>query len=358
MSNSQIVSPNDADRNNAVQSKGCRPLACSSALCAVRGVGLDDCWNLLNQRCLPTASTAVTVQRYSSTTSDTTTPEMTAGIKTTSTPVKTAQHTTTSVQSSLVTGSPANRTDDENCGLTDLNPESQVIHGDYASEKAWPWMGLLRGEVGSCGAVLISEQWVITAAHCLPGVYSVSFGQTDKSRWTKKSQVRYADYEVAHHSYSKRGKFADIAMVKLDRPVQVTDYVRPACLPHHNITYTACYATGWGKDSPHKVSASRYLKQLRVALLQNNVCAYRWLVDGTRITDTHICLARNKDSPRSGICEGDSGSPLNCRSGDRYYAAAVASFVERGCEKKYLPDVYTRVLPFLDWVRDTMDTYS
>lgn len=44
----------------------------------------------------------------------------------------------------------------------------RVIGGNRAPQGTWPWQAALRLYTGQyvCGAVLISDRWLVTAAHC------------------------------------------------------------------------------------------------------------------------------------------------------------------------------------------------
>ena len=60
------------------------------------------------------------------------------------------------------------------CGVQD--PTTRIIGGSVTNKNKYPWMVLLNidflqpngSKVGEkCGATIISDQWAVTAAHCL-----------------------------------------------------------------------------------------------------------------------------------------------------------------------------------------------
>ena len=62
---------------------------------------------------------------------------------------------------------------EEVCGRRWRGPEGRIQGGEVANRTDWPWQAGLRLRYGAkvtvhhCGAVLINQHWVATAAHCV-----------------------------------------------------------------------------------------------------------------------------------------------------------------------------------------------
>lgn len=58
------------------------------------------------------------------------------------------------------------------CGRRQVSPKGRIVGGTQSGYGEWPWMVSLRqwkknAFLHKCGAALLNEYWVITAAHCV-----------------------------------------------------------------------------------------------------------------------------------------------------------------------------------------------
>ncbi|KAL4647699.1 hypothetical protein GN956_G8101 [Arapaima gigas] len=238
---------------------------------------------------------------------------------------------------------------------------SRVVGGYNALEGEWPWQVSLHiKEAGHvCGASVISNRWLITAAHCVqddnkikysqPGVWEVYLGLHDQSKKTSNStEKRNLKTIICHPYYNSYTFDNDIALMELESPVTLNQYIRPICLPSINHDFPigkSVWVTGWGATKEDGYGAA-VLQKAEVRIINTTVCNQ---LMQNQITSQMLCagvLAGEVDT-----CQGDSGGPLSSLElGGRYFLAGVVSWGD-GCARRNKPGIYTKVTKFRGWIK-------
>ncbi|XP_022909353.1 chymotrypsin-like elastase family member 2A [Onthophagus taurus] len=244
----------------------------------------------------------------------------------------------------------------------------RIINGKRSVRGAWPWqvsLQLLHPQFGFlghwCGGVLISPEWILTAAHCisndlfnlpLAALWTAVLGEYDHDQEENTEQRIPVDKIVLHERFHNFQH--DIALMKLSTPVKLTgNRVRSICLPTKRLSYNEtdlCIATGWGRAKEDGKLAGKLL-EVKIPVHDNAVCKKKY-EHAVPIRSGHLCAGHLDGS--SGTCVGDSGGPLQCALSDgRWFLAGITSFGS-GCAKPGFPDVYTRLSYYLPWIKTKM----
>lgn len=136
----------------------------------------------------------------------------------------------------------------------------RVISGSRTKRGAHPWQATIRarGRNGRsshwCGAVVVSRNHILTAAHCLigfpKGTYFIRLGD-HHSEIREDSEVEVFIENWFIHEQFRQGHQMnnDIAVIQLKHPIQFTNFIQPICLPDKDTKYEAgknCTISGWG----------------------------------------------------------------------------------------------------------------
>ncbi|KAL1122455.1 hypothetical protein AAG570_002786 [Ranatra chinensis] len=212
-----------------------------------------------------------------------------------------------------------------------------------------------------CGCSLISERYVLTAAHCTdgggPALY-VRLGELDvDSEWDDaRPVIMRVSKRINHPGYVSNIGYNDIALMQLERDATFNAYVRPACLPvTWEIPDQTAIATGWGHTTYGEWYAGKQsndLRKVRLKLVSTERCQSVYgsapkIPQGLK-NESMLCAGEEEGKD---TCQSDSGGPLQTplkKPYCMYNIVGVTSF-GKACGSA-APSVYTRVSYFVPWI--------
>ncbi|KAG3256842.1 chymotrypsinogen B isoform X1 [Ictidomys tridecemlineatus] len=242
------------------------------------------------------------------------------------------------------------------CGVPAIHPVlsglSRIVNGEDAVPGSWPWQVSLQDKTGFhfCGGSLISENWVVTAAHC--GVKTsdlVVAGEFDQGSDEENVQVIKIAKVFKNPKFSMLTVRNDITLLKLATPARFSQTVSAVCLPDANDDFpagTQCVTTGWGKTKYNAIKTPDKLQQAVLPLVSTADCKKSW---GSKITDVMVCAGANGVSS----CMGDSGGPLVCQKNGAWTLVGIVSWGSGTCSTT-TPAVYARVTALMPWVQEIL----
>ncbi|XP_040825412.1 chymase [Ochotona curzoniae] len=228
-----------------------------------------------------------------------------------------------------------------------LPPEAkaeEIIGGTECKPHSRPYMAHLkiinnRGLLDSCGGFLISQDFVLTAAHCQGRHITVTLGAHDMKQEESTWQHIDVAEQFIHPCYNAHTQLNDIMLLKLQRHAQLTDAVGTVPLPSWRTfvqTGRMCWTAGWGKTGPTE-PMSNTLREVKLRVMDSEACHYFYSYSHK----LQMCVG-NPKAKRSAY-KGDSGGPLLCAG----VAQGIVSYATRDAQP---PVVFTRLSSYVPWI--------
>ncbi|GCC37580.1 hypothetical protein chiPu_0016084 [Chiloscyllium punctatum] len=258
--------------------------------------------------------------------------------------------------------------------------KGRIVHGSNAEVGSAPWQVMLfrkRPQQMLCGGSLVSDQWVITAAHCVlyppwdknftENDVVVRLGKHKRTGYeTDTEKVVAVDKIIVHRNYEWQTNLnRDIALLHLKKPIVFTQYISPVCLPTKELTRRLLHRqhlgriTGWGNLQETFVNTATSLPEvlqvIQLPIISQQHCT---LSTSIQVTKNMFCAGFPPEANQRGdACEGDSGGPFVMKNPNnrRWYLMGIVSWGE-GCDRDGKYGFYTHVFRFRKWLEKAIQT--
>ena len=267
----------------------------------------------------------------------------------------------------------------------------------------YPWLSKLyiikeNGVNSECGGSILTENVIITAAHCVLNVSKIAVLVGHPNITSEEIFATSVKSLIIHPDYNRHGKFrGDLALLQLHTNLCFNKSIQPIALPKNDLPFlpkndlplpiktvfeelieeiealknkkasksTKFFVAGWGKswNFTDESISKFFFKSFYYSNFDLHEEYSKWMEELTTNARTSIILKEiqlqlfRDDSYKiaaqgifplwQGVCNGDSGSPLMEVKEDGYELVGITSTSSTTCTRLAY---YTKVSKYLTWI--------
>ncbi|XP_055840045.1 lectizyme-like [Episyrphus balteatus] len=228
-------------------------------------------------------------------------------------------------------------------------PTGDIINGQEAEPHSAPYIVSLKTSSHFCAGSIISENLVLTAAHCLENKkFDVVAGLHNRQNQTGAAVRKALLSQSRKHSLYNGGVGPyDIGLIKIDPPFKFNATVNKIQLPPAGKNHSGEGTLfGWGKVK--RASLPNNLQTVDTLIIEYSECK-KDLPSGAPIHPTNICSNSNKNNG-TGISACNGGPLVQYGKGGKAQLVGIVSWGYVPCGAKNQPSVYTHTSAHIDWI--------
>jgi len=235
--------------------------------------------------------------------------------------------------------------------------ESRIVSGSLAVQFQFPWHSSLRITVSHsthpsfCGAAIISNQFLLTAASCLRNAVSIAVDMGSIS-FSQPLQTMQTTLFLIHPQFNANFNLNDLAIIRLLVPITFSTSIRAINLPtQRQATETfennEVYVAGFGVTAPNGNVMSEQLRFAHQRVISNADCLQHF---SSQFIQASTMCATGIDNSLQTPCFGDRGGSLVSHIAGTWTLLGITSLFHPGGCTGVAPAGYSRVTPHLQWI--------